>query len=278
MSSELYSRQYSVTLGSIRVTGLRVEFKATKSLEKEPNALDMKITNLARTTRDQFKGKGVPVIVTAGYPGNEAVIFSGDSRTIDHIDTGQAEFITHVQCGDGERAYRYARFSAGFGPGTAVVDVIRACAKSTSLNLGNLEDALAAGGFRGNLSQFSRGFTAKGKSMEVFDQLMKTVGFTWSIQSGALQILKAGKAVSAGAVLISRDTGMVGSPDSAAPDKKGGKPVTKVKTLLQPQVHCGRVIKIESQGVNGQFVVQKLEHEGDSHGNNWFTNIEATPL
>lgn len=275
--SALYDRRYSVTLGSIKVTGLQVQFKASKSLGKEPNALDLNVTNLSKATREQLKGRGVPVIVTAGYPGNEAVIFSGDSRTIDHVQNG-AEFMTHVQCGDGERAYQFARFSAGFGPGTAVVDVIRACAKSLSLNVGNLEEALAAGGFRGNLTQFGRGFTAKGKSVEIFDSLMKSVGFTWSIQSGALVILKAGRAVQGQAIRISASTGMVGSPDSAAPDKKGGKPVTKVKSLLQPQLRCGGVVQIESESTNGQFVVQKLVHEGDSHGTPWFSSLEATPL
>jgi hypothetical protein len=109
------------------------------------------------------------VILTAGYPGNAAVIFQGDARTIDHVRDG-AEWITHIQCGDGERAYQFARFAESFAPGTAIADVIRACARALAINTGNLDEVLAAGGFRGNLTQFAHGYTAHGKASAELDK------------------------------------------------------------------------------------------------------------
>ena len=292
--SALFQRAYSVQIGALpvqvargviaqpadsstvkmfKITGLRIEFKVHKSKKKEPNTLDLKITNLSKQTRDQLTGKGVPVILSAGYVGTQAVIFSGEARTIDHVDQGHGEWFTHVQCGDGERAFGFAEFRATFAKGAAFGDVLKACAQSLSPNLGNLSDVLS-----GNLpiANFARGYTAAGKSKEIMDALTKSVGYTWSVQDGAFAFVKVGAASSAKAIKISTATGMVGSPDHAAPEKKGGKPILKVKVLLQPSIKCGSVIDVEASGIRGQFTVDEVTHTGDSHGLPWYTEIKAT--
>lgn len=286
----LFGRRYTVTLGSTQISnvlngsvlangGLRVEFKVAKTLKKEPNTLDLRITNLARGTRAKYTSTlSVPVIVSAGYQGTEGVLFSGDSRTIDHVDNGHAEFLTHVQCGDGEKAYRFSNFKAAYGPGKKTADVIRDCAKSFGIGLGNLEDVLSKTKFRGQLIEFARGATFHGRTAAQLETLLKSVGIKWSIQNGALQLLEENKPDNGKAVLLTKSTGLIGSPDHAAPEKKGGKAILKLKSLLQPNIRCGGVLKVEAEGVNGQFVVQSLSHEGDSHGLNWFTLCEATAL
>lgn len=285
----LFERRYTLIFGTTQIKnadaqgialpsgGLQIQFKTKATLKKEPNTLDLRVTNLARATRSKYTGVNtIPVILSAGYPGNEGVVFQGDSRTIDQVDNGHAEFYTHFQCGDGEKAYRFANFSAGYGANTKVTDVIRACAKSLSLNTGNLEDVLSAADFRGNLLQFDRGFTAQGRAAATFDKLMRSAGYTWSIQSGALLILKDGKASQSKVILLNKSTGLIGSPDHAAPEKKGGKSILKARSLLQPGLRCGYIVRVEADGINGEFVIQQVEHQGDSHGAQWYTLIEAT--
>lgn len=284
----LFGRRYTLTLGDSQFSntvnskalasgGLRIEFKVKKTLKKEPNTLDLRVTNLARSTRNKYTSTlSVPVILSAGYAGSESLIFSGDSRTIDHIDNGHAEFFTHVQCGDGEKAYRFSNFKAAYGAGKKTADVIRDCAKTFGINLGNLEDVLSKTQFRGQLIEFARGATFHGRSASQFEKLLNSVGLKWSIQNGALQLHTEGKAATDKAVLLNTSTGLIGSPDHAAPEKKGGKAILKVKSLLQPSIRCGGIIKVEAEGIDGQFVVQSLEHAGDSHGAEWYTMCEAT--
>jgi hypothetical protein len=267
----------------IRVEGLRVEFKAVKSLKKEPNTLDLKIFNLAESTRAAMKKKGSRVILTAGYESNAAVIFSGDARTIDHVRT-VSDWETHIQCGDGERAYQFSRMSQSFGAGTSVGDVVRACARQLGLGMGNVEAALAKGGFRGNLSQFVHGYAAHGRASAELDRILRTLGLGWSVQDGALQVLKDSDTANGTAVLLTAGgngkpgTGLIGSPDHGTPDAKGKPSVLKVKCLLNPQIKCGGVVQLDAIGAKGAYKVDKLDHEGDTEGGKWYTSLECFPL
>lgn len=279
----LFGRVAKVNLpdSGLAFEGLRFVFKVTKTLKKEPNTLDLKIYNLSEHTRSSLQGTRPKVILTGGYASNAAILFSGDARSIDHV-RDNADWVTHIQCGDGERAYQFARISESFGPGTQIADVIRKCAKQLGLNVGNLEDALAAGGFRGNLTQFTHGYTAHGKASTELDSLLKSVGLTWSVQEGTLQLLKGAATAKGSAVLLTAGdgkgqpgTGLIGSPDHGNPDKKGGPPVLKAKSLLQPSIRCGGRVEIRAEGVKGQFRVEKIEHTGDTHSTEWYTSFEC---
>jgi hypothetical protein len=265
-----------VIVDSVRIEGLRCVFKVVKSLKKEPNTLDLKIHNLSERTRSAVQKKGVPVIVSAGYDDRGAIIFSGDARTADHV-RDNTDWVTHVQCGDGERAYQFARVSKSFKPGTPVADVVRATARELGLGTGNLDTALAEGGFRGGLTQFASGYSAKGRAALELDRLFRTVGLTWSVQDGHLQVLRGTKPVLGKAVLLTPNTGLIGSPDHGAPDTKGGPSILKVKALLNPQFICGGQVQVESDSVKGLFRIEKLEHEGDTEAGNWYSMLELKP-
>lgn len=274
--AQLFKRTCSVIVDGLKVEGLRVQFVVKKTLTKNPNTLDLKIKNLSERTRGAMAKAKASIVLTAGYPGNAAVIFQGDSRTIDHVRDGDsADWITHIQCGDGERAYQFARFTESFAPGTSIADVIRGAARALGVNTGNLEQALASGGFRGNLTQFAHGYTAHGKASAELDKLLKTAGLSWSIQNGALQLLKGDAPASGQAVLLSPSTGLIGSPDHGAPDKKGKPSKMLIKSLLQPQIVCGGRVEVQSAAVKGQFRVEVLEHSGDNMQGEWITKIEA---
>lgn len=276
MNDLLFGRRYSLTVGSTKITGLRVAFKVRKTLSKEPNTAEITVTNLAESTRRQLQGKAIPVVLSAGYVDNEAVIFTGDARFIDHVREG-ADWSTRIKCGDGERAYQFQRFKGSFAPGTPIADVIRACAASLSLNTGNLNDALAKP-FRGGRTTFRNGFSANGDAIDVLESLLKSAGFTVSIQNGALQILQGGAAVPTSAVLLSSSTGLVGSPELGTPEKKGQPPRVKAKSLLQPKIVCGGVVELQATGFKGQFRVETVEHSGDTDGGEWYTSLELKPL
>jgi hypothetical protein len=276
--SQLYQRACVAIVDDTRIEGVRAVFKVVKTHKKEPNTLDLKLTNLAEKTRGLMKTKGAQVILTAGYVGQASVIFEGQARTIDHVRTG-SDWVTHIQCGDGERAFQLSRFTQSFKPGTPVVDVVRAGARALGVGLGNLEEALARGGFRGNLSQFASGYSAKGRASSELDRLFRTLGLGWSIQDGNLVILKDGETLQDRAILLSPDTGLIGSPDHGAPNKKGGPSELKAKCLLQPQLKLGGRVELRTESIQGaQYRVDKLEHEGDSAGGNWYSSLELLPV
>ena len=273
--AQLFQRVCTVQVDSLEVSGLRAQFHVTKTLVKEPNTLDLKVTNLSEHTRAGMQKKGAKVVVLAGYPGTAAIIFSGDARSIDHVKDG-AEWVTHVQCGDGERAYQFARFSQSFKPGTSVADVVAAAAKALGIDASQAIARVKQGGVRA-LKQFVGGFAAHGKASSELDKLMQSLGLTWSIQDGSLQVLAGTETLKGQAILLTPDTGLIGSPDHGTPAKPGQPAVMKVRSLLQPSIRPGCRIQIQSLAVNGQFRVQKVEHLGDTDGSDWYTDVEATP-
>lgn len=276
MSELLFKRRYSLTVGTTKLTDLRVEFNVRKNLQKEPNKAEVKIYNLSAVTRKLLQGKGIPVILSAGYESNEGVIFSGDSRVIQHTHEGP-NWITKVESGDGEKAFQFSRFSNSYGPGTPVAQVIRDVVASTSLNPGNLNAALALP-FRSGFNAFANGYAAHGDSVDVLGRLLKTIGFTFSIQGGTLQVLKSGNAVAGSAYLLSPSTGLVGSPEFGTPEKKGAPAKLSCKSLLNPKIICGGVVEIKAENVTGQFKVEHLEHSGDSASSEWYTKVEVKPI
>lgn len=277
--SRIYKRSCVAIVDGVRVEGLRMSLTVKKTLKKEPNTCELKIWNLSKDTRGWIKSKGAPVILSAGYEGAASVIFSGDARTVNHLGE-RPEWVTVVRCGDGERAYQFAEVAHAFGPGTRIADAIRTTAKALGVGLGNLEQALASGAFRGNLTQFAHGYTTHGKAAAELDKLLRTVGLSWSIQNGRLQILGARSTAAGSAVLLSASTGLVGSPEFVIPEKKGSAPVLTFKAMLQPQIQCGGVVAIRSEAFpdGAQFRVETLTHKGDTHGTDWYTEGEGIPI
>lgn len=272
----LANRVCNVVVDTVRVEGLRVQFKVDKSTGKEPNTCEVRIYNLAENTRASMQKKHAPVILTAGYAGNAAVIFSGDARTVDHVKQG-AEWVTIAKCGDGERAYQYSRINRSFKPGTRIADVALACADALGLNAGNLLDELNRGGFRGGLTEFSHGYVAYGKASAELDKVLRTAGLTYSVQNGELQVLRGAAPAPGRAVLLTPDSGLIGSPEHGTPEKKGKPSVLKARSLMQPQIVCGGRVEIRSGAIKGQFAVKKLSHAGDTHGTDWYTDLEGLP-
>lgn len=272
----LDGRTCTVIFDTVRAEGLRVQFQVRKGTGKEPNTAEVRIYNLAASTRAGMQKKYAPVILTAGYAGNAAVIFNGDARTIDHVKQG-SEWVTIAKCGDGERAYKFARINRSFKPGTKIVDVARACAEALGLNLGNLLDELNKGGFRGGLTEFAQGRVVYGKASAELDKVLRSVGLTYSVQNGEIQVLRGDAPAPGRAILLTPDTGLIGSPEHGTPEKKGKPSTLKARSLLQPQIVCGGRVEIRSAGVSGQFAVKAVSHAGDTHGSDWYTDIEAMP-
>jgi hypothetical protein len=290
----LFERRVRVIADTLEIEGLRAQFKVKKTLRKQPNTCEISISNLNEHSRAGLqKRRRIPVILEAGYVGNLAQIFSGESRFVDQVHEG-AEWVTKIQCGDGERAFVYRRVADSFRPGTRVADVINTVVGALGMTAtGHLAEIKALA------EQFVGGYSAFGKASSELDHLLKSRGFEWSIQDGQLQILKVGKTSNESVLVLSPSTGLVGSPEHGNPEKdvpldqlsgkeadgsfalsaKGvkGPAVLKVKSLLQPGLRPGRKVKVESRGINGFFRIQSVEHTGDTHGGDWYSLCECLP-
>jgi hypothetical protein len=269
----LYQRRARVIISGLLIEGLRTQFKVKKTLKKEPNEGEVAIYNLSPEHRVLLQKKGVPFILEAGYGSDLRRLFSGDVRFGDSVREGP-DWISKIQSGDGENAYRFAQVSEGFGKGTQASAVFQRVANATGLDVRGAIASVA-----GKLTrQFTQGYSAHGKASTEIDRVLKDSGLEWSIQDGKLQVLPSGQPLPGEAIVLTSSSGLIGSPEHGTPEKKEDTPFLKVKCLLQPLLTPGGLVRVEARSVKGNFRIETVTHQGDTFGQDFYSDLELRPL
>jgi hypothetical protein len=299
--SDLYNRDFAMNVGGVPIETrlpdpiqgdkiqptLKVEFSIGKNSNKDPNTADITIYNLNEANRkilqvgfdnidrwNQLRPPRIydwPIVIEAGYVGRRKVIYKGDI-TFGGSRKEKVDWVTEIQCGDGEKKYRAKRMNQSFGPGTPLLSVISTAALLLDVEPGNLAEKLGVGVFRKGYGVFNQGLAVSGRASDIIDQYLTSAGFTWSIQDGQLQILAPNETTFEVVTLLNKETGLIGSPE------KGDKGVVTFRSLLNPEISPGRRILIESDQVKGFFKVDRVNHFGDTWGSDWYSEGEGKPL
>lgn len=270
----------------VEITDLRFSFRVRKTLGKEPNTAEFTVWNLSQQSRAELQGKALRLTLSAGYEDTLAALFVGDSRHVDSSPDGP-DWMTVIQCGDGERGYRHGRVSESFRAGVPVTSVLQKIADGLQIDGTSVT---GVEGLRGR--QYVAGYTAHGRAARELDRILRGFGFEWSIQDGHLQVLAPEAATAETIVELSAATGLIGSPTLNTPSPTqqldpftgrvrsvGGKPTLKAKSLLQPEIKPGRRVRIDSvTGIKGLFRVTDVTHMGDTKGAEWYSDFEGVQV
>ena len=259
-----FIRAWSLRIDTVDVSDLAMTFKVTKNLKPEPNQAEITVRNLNLDTRKRLETpKTLDVVLLAGYanPGAHA-IFTGTVRSASTQVDG-ADILTTIATGDKEAAIGQARVSAALPAGATPQTVAKTLASSMGVGLGSLPAALAKGGISGIAT------VLHGSASANMTAVMRSVGHEWSIQDGTLQVLAQGASLTATAVLLSSDTGLIGSPTI---DTKG---VLSCRALILPDLQPGRLVRIKSRFISGDFRIEEAQYSGDTHGNPWYVDLHC---
>lgn len=265
----------SLTADVTEIKDLRVQFSVKKSSSKEPNTAEVTITNLSPTRRAALQTKGVKFVLECGYVDTGVKqIFQGDVRHVSHVREG-ADWRTVLKSGDGERAFQFARISESLGPKASKSDVIKRLSAKLGLGLGN--SARAAASIPGS---FEQGIVLSGPVSRELDKVLKGTGYEWSIQDEQLVILSASEVSGQDVPLLTPESGLIGSPEFGAPLEKGGKPQLKFKALLNANIKPGAKVQIQCERfpIGVSVKCAKVEHSGDTAGQDWYTSVEGATL
>lgn len=272
---KLFNRQAAVTIDTVRVTGLDVRFEIEKALKPQPNKAKIEIFNLNPDHRAQFQRDGdIQARLEVGYD-NETLqqIFLGDLRR-GYSVYEPPDWRTVITSGDGEKRHKGARMNVSYAAGTAVDQVGKDIVQALGVGVGNALQALTGSALRGGLTQYTSGKVVAGKVSDILAKHMASVGKEYSVQDGAVQVLDIGQTLQSTAVLLSADTGLIGSPEP------GTKGLLKLKALLQAQIFPGRKIQVDSviKNVSGFYRVEVCKYKGDTAGQDWYVEIEAKAI
>jgi hypothetical protein len=280
----LYERnvELRVTAGNLQhiFTDLHIEFDIIANRSSKPNQAKISIYNLAAKTRGLFSEQYQAVEFLASYGSMKPVlIFWGTITNLVHAHES-VDWKTTIYAGDGQKEFNTIPFSKTY-------------AKGTPLNL-VLRDLTTAMGLQANIDLTSvpgkttyKAFTCEGLAKTCLDQTCESNGLSWSCQNGMIEIQQRDQPTLAGglAVVLSTDTGMIGSPQITA----DGVAVT---SLLNPAIRPSRLIQIKAmqtinnfgklmevktpnKSANGVYIVDRAHYVGDNFGGKFDVEIES---
>jgi hypothetical protein len=296
---DLFNRDFALSIGGFPIEAqlvdpiqneksqpmLKVEFSVEKNSNKDPNTADIVVYNLTSINRKTLQaGSDLvdkwreiekiydwPVTIEAGYMGRRDVIFKGNI-TFATSRKEKVDWVTEIECGDGEKKYRSKRMNQSFGPGTTLLSVMSTAALLLDVEPGNLAEKLGLGVFRKGYGVFNQGLTVSGRVSDIMEKYLTSAGYTWSIQDNQLQILAPNETTFEPIVILLPETGLIGSPEKG----EGGK--VTFRSLLNPLIKPGRRVSIVSEQIKGFFKIEKVTHFGDTWGGDWYSEGEAVPI
>jgi hypothetical protein len=284
---------YLLNIAGVQISGadstkLDIEFTIERSLTPTSNTAEILVYNLSEQTRKTMQGfdGAVPVELHAGSdpgpidPGwQPGLLFKGKLREITSANQG-SDWITRVSSGDGDEANKVVSFS--IGPGASLTEAVNKLIKEMEVSIGNAKTAILGAGFlNGGGNQMPSGAVMHGSAGQQLERLLRSMGKSYSIQNGELQILESGKPDNQTAYVLNIDNGLVGSPEIATIKNAAGVKVKggcKFRSLLTSEIYPGRQVKIESKQVDGYFRVISCSYQGQYAGPDWYVDCVSTAV
>jgi hypothetical protein len=118
--------------------------------------------------------------------------------------------------------------------------------------------------------KLKRAETFRGEAVDKLEALCRNAGLVFVLNDMSLSIYPQGLAESDEIVLLDRYSGLIGSPERT---QEGG---FKVLSLLRHEFNPGLLVGIESRYMNGLFIINRLEHRGQRHANDWYSELYCT--
>lgn len=284
---------------AFEIKDLHMEFEVKKDNSKDPNKGYVTIFNLSDEIvnyLDQNQRESLACMFSAGYYGDEKLIFSGTIDFMsDNFDTETRE--TKFYLGDATLNLMTATTARSYRKGTSYDVVLNDLISDLKLPKGRVVS------FEGKTLQHSMAFT--GSASQNLQNLAKNTGSTFSVQDGAVYWTKEGSRFSGTMFEISEDGGMIGSPTPKNPqagkhrvEKKkktssssktaaNGQTAAKIATDKQLREDSGLEVKcllngailpestiyLKSRRYTGFYKVASLKHSGGYETGDWLTTM-----
>jgi len=273
---DLYNRCYRVRFNDLvfdsTVDGetLQCVFEVQKTLYSMANTGSVTLYNLNESHRTELarlrqSRRRIRVEIWAGYGTDPPLLFVGDLRQFEDMGEG-TETTTKVSGVDGGYKITDQRWSRTYPAGVDVRVPVRDLVRALSLGDGNLNEVGALQ--LGNYTTLPRPKSFHGLASASLTAFLRGLGYTWSIQNGAVQILRNGATLQRTGVRLSPGTGLI---EAHYLDRR----TVRIVAFLIPEVAPGYRITVDSQRVSGDFRVHSVKYSGDSFGGDWICEIEC---
>jgi len=262
--------------GGVRIEGLRVAFELVKTSLPRANELTVSIYNLSPSSRAQVEQIGARLVLSAGYTRDIIKTLAvGDVSSYETLTDGNGDRVTTLICGDGVRALRDTRIALSYMGGIAAQQIVTDISGAMALDSVDILADLS-GGYR-------NGYSYSGQARGALDELASRFNFDWSIQNGELKILERRTADTRDVVVLTPQTGLIGSPAplddlGTAMAQNAQQAGLTVECQLQPRLYPASVVELRSRDYTGRYRIETVIHRGDTHGNDWRSELQVREL
>lgn len=278
--SVLFNRGASIVLGvrgdtsSIgdRIEGLRILFNLTKDSSSNPHVGTIKIYNLSEMLWTYLqRDENIYVNLEIGYNNNRHILFQGDvSRKMTKREKNGSDIITTIDVKDGAMALETAKldksYEAGISPIQIMKDVAQEFKKTGFVMIKNVFNTLTSP------HKTITGMAVSGSAKETMDREAAALDANWFINNNKLEVLPQGTSTQTEMIVLTPESGLLDYPIET-PEGLHFKSL-----IITANMNPGQLVKIETDQINGTYIMNKLKFAGDTHGNNWDVEGECQPL
>lgn len=273
------------------LSDLRVRFQVLAGDYQSPNNAAIRVYNLKDETAQQVQDEFSSVILKAGYEeGAFGIIFAGDIKQFKRGRESATDTYLDILAADGDSEYNFGTINQSFPAGSTSADHLRAAAAAMGLDI-TIPD------LTGTNPRFARGRVGFGMGRDLMRVASRSLGSSWSIQGGKIQVIEDSGYLPGEAVEINQLNGMIGIPEQT---DEG----VKVRTLLNPKLRVGTLVKLNTaditrliqqnpalspmpfnqrvgiqfasklaEGSDGLYRLYVVDHQGDIRGNEWYSDL-----
>ncbi len=180
----------------------------------KPNQARITVYGLAEATRQLFTEEHQAISFYAGYGDDPGLIFAGQTTNVVH-EQEPAQWRTDIYAGDGVKEFDTLFFIKSFSAGTRITQILDDLCVASTLPY-TLNDEVAS-----NDETLLAGENYAGKVATCLDDLCQDRDWEWSVQHGVIEVTRKSRplhprtqatTLPTPAVVLSSDTGLIGSP------------------------------------------------------------------
>lgn len=271
----------------IDMSDLKFRFRVMSGDVPTPNNAEIRVWNLSADTMKRVRGEFDRVVIQAGYEGSSyGVIFDGTIKQFRIGRESATDVFLDILAAENDIGYTCGLVSKTYEAGTTMREMMDTAAKSLGVKLVDFPNIV-------NIDQLSRGRVAFGMARSAAQCIADTVGASWSIQAGGVQVIPLTKYLPGEVVEITSLTGMIGIPEQTDTG-------VKVRCLLNPKIRIGASIRLNNGDITQQDIksiipfnvrvgtvfasplasatdglYRVLTHDlsGDTRGSEWYSDI-----
>lgn len=273
---------------------LKITFQVFQFDADTPNTAVVRIYNLSRETANQIRDEFQQIVLQAGYEdGHFGIIFRGSIKNVRTGRLSNVDSFVDIFAADGDLAHNFLTISKTLAAGSTIQD--RANATVAAMKPGLTEAGVTIPQSAGTGGVLPRDKVLFGLASAQMNTLTDTIECSWSIQNGKVVVISRTAYLEGEVVVLNSRTGLIGVPEAT------NNGVT-ARCLLNPNIKIGTRVRIANSDINqttvrsqgfprysdinffasvtadGIYRVLVVEHQGDTRGQEWYTDIICLAL